>query len=328
MKVVITGAAGFLGSHLADRFLRDGHDVIGVDNFVTGSPDNVRHLADHHGFRLVEADVSAGIPLDEPIDGILHLASPASPIDYYELPIETLKVGSYGTHNCLELARAKQARFFLASTSEVYGDPLEHPQRETYWGNVNSVGPRSVYDEAKRYAEAVTMAYHRTHRVDTRIVRIFNTYGPRMRPHDGRVVSNFIVQALTAEPLTIYGDGSQTRSFCYVDDEVEGIYRLFMRGDSKPTNIGNPIEYTVAELAAMVLELTGSSSAIVRQPLPADDPKVRKPDITRAQTMLGWEPAVSVREGLGRTIEYFRRLVASGEIGARTMASAPEAAKR
>ena len=328
MKVVITGAAGFLGSHLADRFLRDDHEVIGVDNFVTGSPDNVRHLADHHGFRLVEANVSAGISVDEPIDGVLHFASPASPIDYYELPIETLKVGSYGTHHCLELAQARKARFFLASTSEVYGDPLEHPQRESYWGNVNSIGPRSVYDEAKRYGEAVTMAYHRTYGVDTRIVRIFNTYGPRMRPHDGRVVSNFIVQALTGEPLTIYGDGSQTRSFCYVDDEVEGIYRLFMRGDAKPTNIGNPVEYSVGDLAAMVLELTGSSSTIARQPLPADDPKLRRPDISRAQSTLGWEPAVPVREGLARTIEYFRRLLASGQIGTRTMASAPETAKR
>jgi dTDP-glucose 4,6-dehydratase len=328
MKVVITGAAGFLGSHLADRFLRDDHEVIGVDNFVTGSPDNVRHLADHQRFRLVEANVSAGIPVDEPIDGVLHFASPASPIDYYELPIETLKVGSYGTHHCLELAHARKARFFLASTSEVYGDPLEHPQRESYWGNVNSIGPRSVYDEAKRYGEAVTMAYHRTYGVDTRIVRIFNTYGPRMRPHDGRVVSNFIVQALTGEPLTIYGDGSQTRSFCYVDDEVEGIYRLFMRGDAKPTNIGNPVEYSVGDLATMVLELTGSSSTIARQPLPADDPKLRRPDISRAKSTLGWEPAVPVREGLARTIEYFRRLLASGQIGTRTMASAPETAKR
>lgn len=328
MRVVITGAAGFLGSHLCDRFLRDGHEVIGVDNFVTGSPDNVQHLADHHGFRLVEADVSAGLPVDDKIDGVLHFASPASPIDYYELPIETLKVGSYGTHNALELARRSHARFFLASTSEVYGDPLEHPQRESYWGNVNSIGPRSVYDEAKRYAEAVTMAYHRTHGLDTRIVRIFNTYGPRMRPHDGRVVTNFIVQALTGEPLTIYGDGSQSRSFCYVDDEVEGIYRLFMRGDAQPTNIGNPTEYSVAQLATIVLELTGSSSAIARQPLPVDDPKVRRPDITRARQMLGWEPLVPVRDGIARTIEYFRMLLAAGQIGSRTMESAPTSAKR
>ena len=320
MKVVITGAAGFLGSHLCDRFLRDGHQVIGVDNYLTGSPDNIRHLADNDSFRLVEADVSVGIPLDEPLDGILHFASPASPIDYYEFPIETLKVGSYGTHNCLELARRKNARFFIASTSEVYGDPAVHPQKESYWGNVNSIGPRSVYDEAKRYAEAVTMAYHRHHGVDTRIVRIFNTYGPRMRPHDGRVVSNFIVQALTGEPLSIYGDGSQTRSFCYVDDEIEGIYRLFMKGDAQPTNIGNPDEYTVQQLADIVLELTGSSSTITRQPLPADDPKLRRPDITRARTMLGWEPKVPVREGVARTIEYFRGLLADSKLSTRTMA--------
>jgi len=320
VKVVITGAAGFLGSHLCDRFLRDGHQVIGVDNYLTGSPDNIRHLADNDSFRLVEADVSVGIPLDEPLDGILHFASPASPIDYYEFPIETLKVGSYGTHNCLELARQKNARFFIASTSEVYEAPAVHPQKESYWGNVNSIGPRSVYDEAKRYAEAVTMAYHRHHGVDTRIVRIFNTYGPRMRPHDGRVVSNFIVQALTGEPLSIYGDGSQTRSFCYVDDEVEGIYRLFMKGDAQPTNIGNPDEYTVQQLADIVLELTGSSSTITRQPLPADDPKLRRPDITRARTMLGWEPKVPVREGVARTIEYFRGLLADAKLSTRTMA--------
>jgi dTDP-glucose 4,6-dehydratase len=320
VKIVITGAAGFLGSHLCDRFLRDGHQVIGVDNYLTGSPDNIRHLADNDSFRLVEADVSVRIPIDGPIDGILHFASPASPIDYYEFPIETLKVGSYGTHNGLELARQQNARFFLASTSEVYGDPAVHPQQESYWGNVNSIGPRSVYDEAKRYAEAVTMAYHRHHGVDTRIVRIFNTYGPRMRPHDGRVVSNFIVQALTGEPLSIYGDGSQTRSFCYVDDEVEGIYRLFMQGDSQPTNIGNPDEYTVQQLADIVLELTGSSSTIARQPLPADDPKLRCPDITRARTMLGWEPKVPVREGVARTIEYFRRLLAESRLSTRTMA--------
>ena len=320
MKVVITGAAGFLGSHLCDRFLRDGHQVIGVDNYLTGSPDNIRHLADNDAFCLVEADVSVGIPLDEPIEGILHFASPASPIDYYEFPIETLRVGSYGTHNCLELARRRNARFFLASTSEVYGDPAVHPQPESYWANVNSIGPRSVYDEAKRYGEAVTMAYHRHHGVDTRIVRIFNTYGPRMRPHDGRVVSNFIVQALTGEPLSIYGDGSQTRSFCYVDDEVEGIYRLFMNGDAQPTNIGNPDEYTVQQLADIVLELTGSSSTIARQPLPADDPKLRRPDITRARTMLGWEPKVPVRDGVARTIEYFRRLLAESKLATRTMA--------
>ncbi|MDB4876297.1 MAG: NAD-dependent epimerase/dehydratase [Gemmatimonadetes bacterium] len=317
MRVVITGAAGFLGSHLSERFLRDGHEVIGVDNFVTGSPANVESFADHDGFRVIESDVSASIPVDVKVDGVLHFASPASPIDYYELPIETLKVGSYGTHNALELARLNGARFFMASTSEVYGDPTEHPQRESYWGNVSSVGPRSVYDEAKRYAEAATMAYHRHHKLDTRIVRIFNTYGPRMRPHDGRVVTNFIVQALTGEPLSLYGDGSQTRSFCYVDDEIEGIYQLFMRGDAQPMNIGNPDEFTVRQLAEIVLELTGSSSPLAFQPLPTDDPKVRRPDITRARTMLGWEPQVPVREGIARTIEYFRSLLAAPRLGAK-----------
>jgi dTDP-glucose 4,6-dehydratase len=327
VRVLITGAAGFLASHLSERFLREGHEVVGVDNFVTGSPDNLRDFADHEGFRLIESDVSDAIPFDGQLDGVLHFASPASPIDYYDLPIETLKVGSYGTHNALELARKTNARFFLASTSEVYGDPAEHPQRESYWGNVNSIGPRSVYDEAKRYAEAVTMAYHRYHKVDTRIVRIFNTYGPRMRPHDGRVVSNFIVQALTGQPLSIYGDGSQTRSFCYVDDEVDGIYRLFMHGDEQPVNIGNPDEYTVKQLAEIVLELTDSTSEIAFNPLPTDDPKVRRPDITRARTMLGWEPKVPVREGVARTIEYFRGLMAAsrldGGIGTRTMQPAP-----
>ena len=318
MRVLITGAAGFLGSHLCDRFLRDGHEVIGVDNFVTGSTENVARLAENDAFRMIEADVSDGIPVAAALDGILHFASPASPIDYYELPIETLKVGSYGTHNALELAKKNRARFFLASTSEVYGDPSEHPQRESYWGNVNSIGPRSVYDEAKRYAEAVTMAYHRHHKVDTRIVRIFNTYGPRMRPFDGRVVSNFIVQALAGEPLSLYGDGSQTRSFCFVDDEIEGIYQLFMHGDERPMNIGNPDEYTVKQLAEIVLELTGSSSAIAYQPLPVDDPKVRRPDITFARQRLGWEPRVPVREGVARTIEYFRGLPAARQ-GTRTM---------
>jgi dTDP-glucose 4,6-dehydratase len=309
MRVVITGGAGFLPSHLTDRFLRDGHEVVGVDNFLTGNRDNIAHLADVASYSFVEADVSRGIPVDGPLDGVLHLASPASPVDYYAHPIETLDVGSLGTRNALELARAHGARFFLASTSEVYGDPLVHPQVESYWGNVNPVGERSMYDEAKRFAEALTMAYHRTHKVDTRIVRIFNTYGPRMRPRDGRVVSNFIVQALRGEPITIYGDGSQTRSFTYVDDEVEGIYRLFMRGDSRPTNIGNPVEYTVRELAEMVVGLTGTSAQIVYRDLPADDPKVRKPDITRARETLGWEPKVPLREGLQRTIEYFGRIL-------------------
>jgi dTDP-glucose 4,6-dehydratase len=319
MRVLITGAAGFLGSHLCERFLRDGHEVIGVDNLLTGSLQNVDQFADNDGFRLIEADVSDGIPVDAAVDGVLHLASPASPIDYYELPIETLKVGSYGTHNALELAKKNRARFFLASTSEVYGDPAEHPQRESYWGNVNSIGPRSVYDEAKRYAEAVTMAYHRHHKVDTRIVRIFNTYGPRMRPFDGRVVSNFIVQALAGEPLSLYGDGSQTRSFCYVDDEIEGLFQLFMHGDERPMNIGNPDEYTVKQLAEIVLELTGSSSTIAYQPLPVDDPKVRRPDITFARQRLGWEPRIPVREGVARTIEYFRGLPEAARRGTRTM---------
>ena len=317
MKVLITGAAGFLGSHLTDRFLADGHSVIGVDNFITGHPDNVAHLAGNSRFSLMRHNISEYTAVDSPLDGVLHFASPASPVDYLEHPIQTLKVGSLGTHNALGIALAKKARFFLASTSEVYGDPLVHPQPESYWGNVNPIGPRGVYDEAKRFAEAMTMAYHRFHGVDTRIVRIFNTYGPRMRPRDGRVVSNFIVQALNNEPLTIYGDGSQTRSFCFVDDEIDGIYRLFNNGDSAPTNIGNPVEYTVKQLAEIVVELTGTPSPIVYKPLPEDDPKVRQPDITRARTMLGWEPKVDVREGVRRTIEFFRTLVGSPRMTAR-----------
>jgi dTDP-glucose 4,6-dehydratase len=317
MRVLITGAAGFLGSHLSDRFLADGHEVVGVDNFLTGHPDNIAHLAGEPRFDFVERDVSDALPDPGPLDGVLHLASPASPVDYLGHPIETLRVGSVGTQNTLELARLRGARFFLASTSEVYGDPLEHPQSERYWGHVNPVGPRSVYDEAKRFAEAMTMAYHREHGVDTRIVRIFNTYGPRMRPRDGRVVTNFIVQALTGEPITVYGDGTQTRSFCYVSDEIEGLYRLFLRGDSQPTNIGNPDEYTMRELADIVIELTGTSSPVQYEPLPTDDPKQRRPDITRARQMLGWEPVVDVREGVSRTIEYFRALVGSGRIPAR-----------
>ncbi|HEU4642853.1 MAG TPA: UDP-glucuronic acid decarboxylase family protein [Gemmatimonadaceae bacterium] len=308
MRVLITGAAGFLGSHLCDRFLADGHRVVGLDNFVTGHPDNIAHLIGSERFEFVRHNISTYTYVAGPLDGVLHFASPASPIDYLELPIPTLKVGALGTHNALGLAKAKEARFFLASTSEVYGDPLVHPQPESYWGNVNPVGPRGVYDEAKRFAEAMTMAYHRYHKLDTRIVRIFNTYGPRMRPRDGRVVSNFIVQALNGEPITIYGDGSQTRSFCYVSDEVEGIYRLFMHGDSNPTNIGNPDEYTVRQLAELVVELTGSRSTIVERPLPEDDPKVRRPDIGRAREMLDWAPSVPLREGVARTIEYFRAL--------------------
>jgi dTDP-glucose 4,6-dehydratase len=306
MRVLITGAAGFLGSHLCDRFLAEGHQVVGLDNFLTGSPDNLAHLTGNPRFEFVSHNISTHTYVAGELDGVLHFASPASPVDYLEHPIPTLKVGALGTHNALGLAKAKNARFFLASTSEVYGDPLEHPQREEYWGNVNPVGPRGVYDEAKRFAEALTMAYHRYHGLDTRIARIFNTFGPRMRPSDGRVVSNFIVQALNGEPLTIYGDGSQTRSFCYVADEVEGLYRLFMEGNAEPTNIGNPDEFTVRELADIVLELTGSRSPIERHPLPVDDPKVRRPDITRARETLGWSPRVPLREGLKLTIEWFK----------------------
>ena len=317
MRVLITGAAGFLGSHLSDRFLADGHSVIGLDNFITGNPENIAHLAGNPRFEFVRHNISTYTYVAGPLDGVLHFASPASPVDYLEHPIATLKVGALGTHNALGLALAKKARFFLASTSEVYGDPLEHPQTESYWGNVNPIGPRGVYDEAKRFAEAMTMAYHRYHGMDTRIVRIFNTYGPRMRPNDGRVVSNFIVQALSNQPLTIYGDGSQTRSFCYVADEVEGIYRLFMRGDNNPTNIGNPNEFTVRQLAELVIELTRTGATIVERELPVDDPKVRQPDIRRAREMLGWEPAVSLREGVTRTIEYFRSILARQAVPAR-----------
>jgi dTDP-glucose 4,6-dehydratase len=306
MRVLITGAAGFLGSHLADRFLAAGADVVAMDNFVTGSPDNIAHLTGNRRFTFHEHNVTNFIYVEGPLDGVLHFASPASPRDYLELPIQTLKVGSLGTHKALGLAKAKGARFLLASTSEVYGDPLVHPQPEGYWGNVNPVGPRGVYDEAKRFAEAMTMAYHRTHGLDTRIARIFNTYGPRMRVRDGRVVSNFIVQALQGEPITVYGDGSQTRSFCYVDDLVDGIVRLFERGAADPTNVGNPREYTVRELAERIIRLTGSRSTIVREPLPEDDPKVRRPDIGRARTLLGWEPRVELEDGLGRTVAYLR----------------------
>jgi dTDP-glucose 4,6-dehydratase len=304
--VLVTGAAGFLGSHLVDRLLEAGHDVVGMDNLVTGSAANLAHLGAHPRFKFVQHNVSQYIALHGALDGILHFASPASPVDYLGLPIQTLKVGALGTHNTLGLAMAKGARFMLASTSEVYGDPLVHPQPETYWGHVNPVGPRGVYDEAKRFAEALTMAYHRAHGLDTRIVRIFNTYGPRMRPSDGRVVSNLIVQALRGEPMTLYGDGSQTRSFCYVDDLVDGILRLFERGTAEPVNIGNPAEFTVRRLAEVILELTGSPSRIELRPLPVDDPKQRCPDITRARALLGWEPQVALADGLRRTIESFR----------------------
>jgi dTDP-glucose 4,6-dehydratase len=309
MRVLVTGAAGFLGSHLVDKFLALGYDVLGMDNLVTGNPTNLAHLQSHPRFRFANQDVTRYIEVEGPLDGVLHFASPASPVDYLELPIQTLKVGALGTHKALGLAMAKRSRFLLASTSEVYGDPLVHPQPESYWGNVNPVGPRGVYDEAKRFAEALTMAYHRFHGLDTRIVRIFNTYGPRMRPNDGRVVSNFIVQALRGDSLTVYGSGSQTRSFCYVDDLIEGIVRLFERGTSEPTNIGNPKEFTVRQLADRVLALTGSKSIVVERPLPIDDPQVRQPDITLARKSLGWEPNVALDDGLRRTIEYFRGVV-------------------
>jgi dTDP-glucose 4,6-dehydratase len=309
MRVAITGAAGFLGSHLVDRFLADGHTVVGLDNFITGREENLAHLQGNPAFTFMRQDVSEPFAIAGELGGVLHFASPASPPDYQRFPIETLKVGSSGTFNALDLAERKGARFFLASTSEVYGDPSVHPQPESYWGHVSSIGPRSMYDESKRFAEAVTMAYHRTRGVDTRLVRIFNTYGPRMRPEDGRVVSNFIVQALRGEPLTVYGDGLQTRSFCYCSDLIEGIYRLYHSERTDPTNIGNPVEFTMVELADAVLELTGSTSPLRHQPLPKDDPKMRKPDITIARAVLGWEPKVALREGLGHTIEYFREVV-------------------
>ncbi len=306
MRILVTGAAGFLGSHLTDRLLAEGHDVIGMDNLITGSPDNVAHLNRHARWQFVRHDVTTYLDVEGPLDAIFHFASPASPVDYLELPIQTLKVGALGTHKALGLARAKGARFVLASTSEVYGDPLEHPQAETYWGNVNPVGPRGVYDEAKRFAEAMTIAYHRYHGVDTRIARIYNTSGPRMRPSDGRVVSNFIVQALRGAPLTVFGDGSQTRSFCYVDDLIEGIHRLFLRGSADPVNLGNPVEFTVRQLADVVLRLTGAPGPVAYKPLPVDDPRVRQPDISRARAQLDWTPQVPLEDGLQRTITYFR----------------------
>jgi nucleoside-diphosphate-sugar epimerase len=308
-RIVVTGAAGFLGSHLCDRLVERGDEVVGLDNLVTGSVANIEHLFGTPGFTFVEHDVSKFIWVPGDVDVVMHLASPASPKDYLEMPIQTLKVGSLGTHNGLGLARAKGATFFLASTSEVYGDPQQHPQTEEYWGHVNPVGPRGVYDEAKRFAEAMTMAYHRHHGIDVRIVRIFNTYGPRMRPQDGRVVSNFVMQALRGEPITIYGDGSQTRSFCYVDDEVRGFLALLDSDQTGPINIGNPGEFTIRELADIVVELTGSGSEIVHEPLPVDDPTQRRPDITKARELLGWQPTVDLRDGLARTIEHFVRLV-------------------
>ena len=313
-RAVLTGAAGFIGSHLAERLLGEGLEVLGVDNFLTGKRRNLAHLEGRPGFSLLEHDVSKPLYLDGAVDFVLHFASPASPVDYLELPIQTLKVGSLGTHNTLGLARAKGARYLLASTSEVYGDPLVHPQPETYWGNVNPVGPRGVYDEAKRFAEAMTMAYHRVHGLPIRIVRIFNTYGPRMRPRDGRVVPAFIQQSLSGEPLSIFGDGSQTRSFCYVDDLVEGIWRALGSDLTGPVNLGNPHEMTIAEFAAVVRRLTGSQSPIAFHPLPEDDPKVRQPDIALARARLGWEPRVPLGEGLARTIEYFRSLLAAPRV--------------
>lgn len=319
MRVLITGVAGFLGSHLADRFLAEGAEVVGVDNFITGSKVNVSALQENEAFSFIKHDVSVPLYVAGALDGVLHFASPASPIDYLEFPIQTLKVGSLGTLNSLGIAKEKNARFLLASTSEVYGDPLVHPQPETYWGNVNPVGPRGVYDEAKRFAEALTMAYHRYHGVDSRIVRIFNTYGPRMRPADGRVVSNFIVQALRGEPLTVYGDGGQTRSFCYVSDEIDGIFRLFRSDRVEPTNIGNPREFTIRALADVVLDETGSSSTVESRPLPADDPQVRQPDIAVAREELGWEPVVGLREGLRKTIPYFQSMIREKDARARTL---------
>lgn len=305
-RILITGGAGFLGSHLSDLFIEEGHDVVCVDNLITGSRDNIAHLFGNPRFKFIRYDVTEYLYVAGPIDFLLHFASPASPIDYLELPIQTLKVGALGTHKVLGLAKDKGARFLLASTSEVYGDPLVHPQTESYWGNVNPIGPRGVYDEAKRFAEALVMAYHRVHKMETRIARIFNTYGPRMRPNDGRVVSNFINQALEGEPLTVYGDGTQTRSFCYVDDLVDAISRLLFSAETEPVNLGNPYEMSVMELAKLVQELSGKEVGIKMKPLPTDDPKVRQPDISRARETLGWEPQVSLREGLARTIEHFK----------------------
>jgi dTDP-glucose 4,6-dehydratase len=334
MRIVITGGAGFLGSHLCDLLIEQGHQVLCIDNLITGRTENIAHLMGHERFAFLKYNVCDYLHVDGPLDAVMHFASPASPQDYLDLPIATLKVGALGTHKALGLAKAKGARFLLASTSEVYGDPLVNPQPETYWGNVNPISPRGVYDEAKRFAEAMTMAYHRYHGLDTRIVRIFNTFGPRMRPRDGRVVSNFIVQALQGQPLTIYGDGLQTRSFCYVDDLVRGITALLMVESDKtvaertdragflsertqpsaesvhdPVNIGNPRELTVADIAHLVLKLTGSHSPIVKKPLPVDDPKVRRPDIRKAKTLLGWEPRNELEQGLRKTIEYFQKIL-------------------
>lgn len=308
MRTIITGGGGFIGSHLVERFLAEGHEVIAVDNLITGSLANLEHLRGHSRFRFIHHDISHPLEIDGPVDNVLHFASPASPVDYLKYPIQTLKVGSLGTHNTLGLAKRKGARYLLASTSEVYGDPEQHPQREDYWGNVNPIGVRGCYDESKRFAEAITMAYHRTHGVNTHIVRIFNTYGERMRLDDGRVLPNFIGQALRGEPLTVYGQGTQTRSFCYVSDLVEGIYRLLFTDFHEPVNLGNPDEVTILDFAKEIIALTGTKSSIVHRPLPEDDPKVRRPDISRAQRLLdGWRPVVSRQEGLARTVAFFRR---------------------
>lgn len=308
-RAVITGAAGFLGSHLCDRFLAEGHEVIGIDNLVTGSISNIDHIRSEK-FTFIKQDVTDYLFIRGDVDFVLHFASPASPVDYLALPIQTLKVGALGSHKTLGLAREKGARHLLASTSEVYGDPLVHPQPETYWGNVNPIGPRGVYDEAKRFAEAMSMAYQRYHKMETRIVRIFNTYGPRMRLEDGRVVPNFIGQALRGEPITVYGDGSQTRSFCFVTDLVDGIYRLLMSKETEPVNIGTEFELSILEFARLIIRLADSSSEIVYKELPVDDPKTRRPDNTKARTKLGWEPQVELEEGLARTIKFFREKVA------------------
>ena len=309
MRLVITGGAGFIGSHLCDRFESEGHDVVAVDNFITGSERNLEGLRHSPRFTLIDHDISEPIQLNGPVDFVLHFASPASPVDYLKFPIQTLKVGSLGTYHSLGLAKEKKAKFLLASTSEVYGDPQIHPQREDYWGHVNPVGYRAVYDEAKRFAEAITMAYHRHHHVDSRIIRIFNTYGPRMRLDDGRVLPNFMGQALRGEPLTVYGDGSQTRSFCYVDDLVEGIARLMQKDYHMPVNLGNPDEVTILQFAEEINRLTGGKNRIVFRPLPADDPKLRQPDISLARGLLGWEPVIKRAEGLNRTLKYFMNLV-------------------